>query len=127
MRARFIAPLLFASSIAGCQPEYGSVRFERNETDGSAHDVVLRSGYIELPAGLAIVVNATPVSSNAEPYDSDDRIDFYSQNTDVFDVFAGPSRRQFVFVGVAAGSTCVQVILDGREEECIDVTVLDPL
>ena len=75
---------------------------------------------------MAVVVEATPISDNANEYDSSYKLDFFSQDRDVFRVFRREDRREFVFVGVAPGNTCVEVEIDGRAEDCIDVTVEAP-
>ncbi len=35
-------------------------------------------------------------------------------------------RREFVLVGQNRGMTCLQVLVDGDREDCIDVLVTDP-
>lgn len=107
-----------------CSPAFGTVEFESVSTPPV--NVTVRGFFIEMPAGIAAVVRATPLSDSATDYDSGHRVDLISQDRDVFRVERRPSRREFVFVGINPGSTCVEVRIDGRPEDCIEVEITEP-
>jgi len=112
---------LLALSTVACQPSYGSIEFEPLSTPPVA--VTVRSFLIEMPEGVAVVVRATPISDGREEYESGDKVDLYSRDRDVMTVHRRDHRREFVLVGVSAGSTCLEVEIDGEPQECIDVEI----
>ena len=126
MRRLLLASALFAAlggSIA-CAPAYGTVEIEPISTPPVS--VTVRDFLIEMPAGIAVVVQATPRSDNANDYDETYKLDLISRDRDVFTVYRREDRREFVFVGIAEGETCLEVIVDGTPHDCIDVTVTPP-
>ena len=107
--------------LMGCQPEFESVTFDPLSTPPVP--TVVRSYEIEVPVGIAVAVEARPRSSNATDYDSSDSFALISEDKSVLEVKPTPRRDEWVFVGVAAGSTCVQVRINGDTEDCIPATV----
>ena len=112
---------LLALSTTACQPSYGSIEFEPLSTPPVS--VTVRSFLIEMPEGVAVVVRATPISDSREEYESGDKVDLFSRDRDVLTVHRRDHRREFVLVGVGAGSTCLEVEIDGQPQECIDVEI----
>ncbi|MEM6989950.1 MAG: hypothetical protein AAF721_05620 [Myxococcota bacterium] len=118
-----LAALAF-SALAGCAPSYGSIDFDAVSTPPVS--VTVRSFLIDMPAGIAVVVRVKPISDNANDYDASYNVDLFSQDRDVLTVHRRNSRREFVLVGVNPGETCLEVEIDGRPEECIDVEITEP-
>jgi hypothetical protein len=117
--------LLAAIAIGpACAPSYGTVALEPISTPPVT--VTVRDFLVEMPAGIAVVVRASPESGNANEYDETYKLDLISKDRDVFTVYRREDRREFVFVGIAEGETCVEVIIDGTPHDCIDVTVTPP-
>lgn len=112
--------LLLVSSVA-CKPDYGGMIIEPLSTPPVT--VTVQSTLIEMPAGIAIAIEARPRSSSSESYPEGTRVDLISQDREVLVVQRREDRRQFVLVGVAAGDTCLEVQLDGDAQECIEVSV----
>lgn len=126
---RTIQPAMFwaaavSLAIGGCAPDYGTVEFGAVSTPPTP--VTIRSNFIEMPVGIGAVVRADPVSDNVNDYDSSYKLDLFSRDRGVFRVHRRANRREFVFVGIAEGSTCLQVEIDGRPHECIDVEITPP-
>ena len=113
----------FALAAAACSPSYGTVEFYAVSTPPVG--VTVRSFFIELPAGVAAVVRAAPDSENNNPYE-DYKMDLFARDHDILTVERRPSRREFVLIGNNPGTTCLEVIIDGRTEDCIDVEVTEP-
>lgn len=108
----------------GCAPSYGTVELQPLSTPPVS--VTVRDFLVEMPAGIAVVVEASPESDNANDYDDTYRLDLIAKDRDVFTVYRREDRREFVFVGIAEGETCLEVIIDGTPMDCIDVTVTPP-
>ena len=121
LRRGLVGVLLAA---AACIPSYGTVEFEA--VSNPPVPVTIRSFLIEMPAGVAAVVRARPISENRNEYDSSYKVDLFSADRDILVVERRPSRREFVLIGVNPGSTCLEVEIDGRPEDCIDVEILPP-
>ncbi len=119
--ARAFAAFSLLGAALGCQPDFGVLEFDPISTPPTS--IQLRSFLIEIPAGVAVVVEAKPISRNDVVYGSDTRVDLISQDRDVLVVQRRSDRRQFALVGVAPGETCVEVFIDGRSEDCIDAVV----
>jgi len=118
---------LVTTMLLGCAPEWGSLEFELLNSPPSPHVLVDRYGeHIRLPEAIAVVVSAHPISDNGVDYDDHERVELVSENPAVFRVYRRPNRNEFVFVGVTAGTTCVEVRIDGSAEECIPVEVTPP-
>ncbi|MBL4687473.1 MAG: hypothetical protein JKY37_22950 [Nannocystaceae bacterium] len=111
-------------SATACQPSYQAIEF--NTISSPPVNVTIRDFLIEMPAGVGAAVRVSPISANNNEYDSGQRIDLRSQDRDVLTVYRRKSRREFVLVGVNPGTTCLEVVIDGRGEECIDVEISEP-
>lgn len=111
-------------SATACQPSYQAVEF--STISSPPVNVTIRDFLIEMPAGVGAAVRVSPVSGNNNEYDSGQRIDLRSQDRDVLTVYRRKNRREFVLVGVNPGTTCLEVVIDGDGEECIDVEITEP-
>jgi hypothetical protein len=83
----------------------------------------IESDRIELVAGIAVKVKVKP-ESGGHSYSSTDIVALRADDSDIFDVFGAEDAREFVFVGLREGESCLQVLINGRDQECIDVRVL---
>jgi hypothetical protein len=109
----------------------GACADERKEYAGLELDVISASptppsvqpDAITLVAGQAVLVAATPLSSGRD-YDDGDQLTLTPDDGDVFDVYAGTEQREFVLVGLRPGRSCLEVRVQRRREDCIDVRVL---
>src|SRR5688572_16956203 len=103
MRLRSTAAILLLAATA-CAPSYGTVELEPLSTPPVS--VTVREFLIEMPAGVAVVVEAVPVSDNGNDYDDSYKLDLIAKDRDVFQVHRRESRSEFVFVGILEGETC---------------------
>ena len=115
--------LLFAGLCAACNegPHYVGVSFEPKSAPPVP--VSFESDRIEIPVGIAVQVEARPESSG-EAYDKNDQLLLRADDEDLLGVYATENERQFVFVGLREGNTCLEVRLNRSERECIDVRVV---
>lgn len=105
----------------GCTPDYHTVRIEAESNPPAP--VNIRGNRVELPTGIAVVIEADLVSRTREDYPGRGELELYSADRNVFEVYPRPNHEEFVIVGINPGSACMDVVVDGRQEDCIDVTV----
>lgn len=119
-----VAAIGLASSSLACMPTYSSVEIDTISTPPASATV--RDSFIEIPAGVAVVIRAEPLSDNHREYDGGTALDLYSSNRNIFTTYPRPSSSEFVIVGLEPGNACLEVVVEGDQEDCIDVTVLPP-
>jgi hypothetical protein len=107
--------------LCGCAPEFETLVIDQKSSPPAR--VRLGGDVIVVPPGIAVVVEVEPKSASREEYDDDADVDLLSADARIFDVVPGTEDREFAFVGVTAGETCMQVRIDGDEVDCIDVRV----
>ena len=85
--------------------------------------VSIESDRIEIPVGIAVKVKATPESTGDE-YKENALLSLRAEDDDLLAVYATEKEREFVFVGLREGETCLEVRVNRTERECIEVEVL---
>lgn len=108
----------------GCSPDYQTVRLSARSNPPVAVDI--RGDRIELPAGIAVVLHAELLSKNDQDFPGNGELELYTTDASVFEVYPRPSDEEFLVVGIAPGHACMDVVVDGRLEDCIDVSVSTP-
>lgn len=108
----------------GCQPSYDTISLSTESNPPAP--VTVRGNRVEMPAGTAIVVQAELRSETREPYPGNGELELFSSNQAVFKVYPRDNDEEFVLVGIAPGEACIDVVIDGRLEDCIEVTVTIP-
>lgn len=78
---------------------------------------------IELVAGIAVKVEVQPRSSGRS-YSSSDRVSLRADDSAIFEVYGAEDLNEFVLVGLREGESCLEVRVNRRMEECIEVRVL---
>ncbi|MEZ4452792.1 MAG: hypothetical protein R3B09_25245 [Nannocystaceae bacterium] len=115
--------LAAAAGLTACQPDYGSLDISVESSPPVAVDI--RDHSFEVPLGVAVLIKVEPISGNNNDYVETDEVELDSKDSDVLAVDPGSKARTFVLTGRAVGSTCVQVYVNGRAEECIDAKTSD--
>lgn len=115
------ASLLLGS--CGESPEYGGMTI--NLLTHPPVRVNIEDDRIELPVGIAFLIKALPVSSNSDRYTSSDDMELSSQNGSILGVYEADRITKAVLVGVSIGNTCMRVEINGRDEDCIPVRVIE--
>ncbi len=113
--------LLAALLVAGCSPDYGGLAIEAEGTLLSGTTVSSRR--LNIVLGHALRVHARPRSLTSQVYENSSRVELRSAEDSIVRVFRDPEQWRWVFVGRAAGTTCIEVLIDGDVEECIEVVV----
>ncbi|MCB9751688.1 MAG: hypothetical protein H6713_17075 [Myxococcales bacterium] len=113
-----------ASLLTACGPDYSGTQFNPRST--APVPVSLEPNRITLPVGIAVTARVEPQSSNSHPYDEYYQLRLTSQDPNIADVLRGPLEREFVFIGVNEGSTCVDVVMNDEFYECIEIIVEPP-
>lgn len=113
------APLALAA--VGCGPSYDHLQLNPRTNPPAA--VVLLPTQIQLPAGIAVAVTATPMDGQSK---IDKELILSSSNPAVFGVARDASGKGFVLFGVSQGEAQLQIQVDGEEEPSIPTAVLAP-
>jgi len=119
----FVLAALALSGLA-CQPSYDTITLTTQSTPPAP--VTVRGNRVELPAGTAVVVQADLKSQTREGYPGNGELELFSSDKTVFEVYPRPNDEEFVIVGIAPGVACMDVVVDGRLEDCVEVTVTIP-
>jgi hypothetical protein len=114
--------VLVCTGCADDRKEYAGLSFDVQSAPPLPASV--ESDRIELVVGVAVQVGVEPVSTGGREYSEDDLLALRADDADVLGVYATEDARTFVLVGVREGDTCLQVKINRREQECIDVRVL---
>jgi hypothetical protein len=85
--------------------------------------VSVESDRIELIVGIAVKIEVSPRSAGRS-YSSRDQVDLRADDNDLFEVYGAEDPREFVLVGLREGESCLEVNINGRMEECIEVRIL---
>lgn len=108
----------------GCaddEPRYAGLEFDI--VSAPPTPVSIQTTSIELVQGVAVRVDVTPVS-RGQRYRERDLLSLRSRDAERFAVYAGEeSDRSFVFVGLRAGESCLEVTINRDLEECIPVRI----
>ena len=113
--------LAMVLGVMACSPDYQTVRLTAVSNPPAA--VNIRGNRMNIPAGIAVVVRADLVSSTNEDYPGSGELELYSSDQSIFDVYPRPDDEEFVIIGIAPGVACMDVVVDGRLEDCVEVTV----
>src|SRR5262249_48782163 len=97
--------------LAGCTPEFDHLDFSAKTTPPEAVTIDYRS--IEIPAGIAIGVSATPMAGTTE-LDAKTVVELRSEDATILGVDPSIEPRTFVVYGVEHGNTIVDVVIDGE-------------
>lgn len=114
--------LLLSLGGAACLPDYGAIEVEVGSSPPVP--VSIHSRDFQVPVGISVLINVTPISDNNNEYVETDTVDLTSQDRTILNVEPGPEERSFVLAGVGVGSTCVEVVINGSVEDCIPAEVL---
>ena len=112
---------LFAVGLVACSPDYQTVRLSAVSNPPAA--VEIRGNRMDIPAGIAVVIRAELVSSTNEEYPGNGELELYTSDASIFDVYPRPGNEEFVVIGIAPGTACMDVVVDGPLEDCVEVTV----
>ncbi|MCX4239686.1 hypothetical protein [Paraliomyxa miuraensis] len=106
---------------SACKPHYDGVQIRFLFGDGQhAHD------RLEVVEGQATIIEVRPISDNPyEDYESFDLVDLESYNERIMFVAPAPELDQFVLAGAGLGQTVIRVLVNGREEDTLDATVVE--
>jgi uncharacterized protein YggU (UPF0235/DUF167 family) len=85
--------------------------------------VSVESDRIELVAGIAVKVRVKP-ESDGRSYSSKDLVTLRADDSAIFEVYSAEDAREFVLVGLREGASCLEVRINRRAQECIELRVL---
>ena len=120
---RTSALVLGLAATTACQPDYGSLEVELGTTPPAAASI--HSTDFQIQIGTAVLINVKPVSANRNDYIETDTVEMTSQDRTVMDVEPGPEAWSFVLIGAGIGETCIDVVINGAVEDCIDARVVE--
>lgn len=114
-----LLPLLVAGA---CGPHYDGL--ELTLFTEPPVPVRINSEQIEMPTGIAVAVDAKPLSSARFGYYEDDPFELRSQDPGILRVEHTETARRFVFIAVSPGTTCIDVEVVREDQGCVPATVL---
>ncbi|MDJ0761900.1 MAG: hypothetical protein QNJ97_02835 [Myxococcota bacterium] len=117
-----ISILLVLILLAGCGPEFDTLEITPIEPPPVSVSIS-GEGPIIMPAEMALAVSVRPISGNDKDYDGYDGVDLSSKDEAIFAVAPTNAGRVFILMGIAVGTTCMEVRINGKKEACIDVQV----
>ena len=127
MRSR-IATLMLCLLATACAEDrqvYAGSDFELQYAPPSTAS--FESDRIQIVAGEAVKVRVLPRSSGELDYSPDDLLSVRPQIASILEVYSTEREHEFVFVANEPGQTCVEVIINRRREDCVDVRVTPPV
>ncbi|MCR9162800.1 MAG: hypothetical protein ACE37F_02465 [Nannocystaceae bacterium] len=115
------AGALLALCLAACGPDYGGLAIE---VEGAAlpGDAV-EPRRVSLVLGHVVRVHARPRSLSAQVYEDPKRFDLASADETIGRVYRDAEDWRWVIVARSVGTTCLEVLIDGRREECVELEV----
>lgn len=128
LRSRGIFRVLgFAGGVvlfqACAQPEFSHLEVEQRSSSPLPVDVSNRR--VTIPVGVAVRLKVKPVSKGERRYSSTDDLEFATDNSSVMDAFQVEETSQVVVTGGRAGTTCLRVIVNDQQVECLRVEVIE--
>ena len=115
-----LLPLLL---LAACGPRYDGLEFKLHTEPPVP--VRISGEEIELPVGIAVAVDVTPLSSGRFDYYESDQLDLDPEDRSVLRVEPTGDPRRFIMIGVSPGETCVEVEVDYDRHGCIPARVIE--
>ncbi len=110
-----------ALMLTACAPDYGGLAIEI-EGVALAGDYV-ESRRINLVLGHVIRVHARPRSLTSQVYEDPGRFELATAAPDLVRVYRDAEDWRWVLVGRGSGNTCIEVRIDGKREECLEIRV----
>ena len=114
-----------ALAAGACQPSFGYLEIEPISSPPSGVTATIGTDEIELPVGIAIAARVVPHSDNATPYGRGDRLRLRAKDDDILELEPTLDAREWVFVGLSEGDTCIAVEINRDEVDCIDAEVIE--
>lgn len=119
-----LAAMTAVGLVIGCtQPEFGHL--EVDQVSNSPAPVDVTSGLVTIPIGIALNIKVKPVSSSRQGYTANDDLSFETENSSVMEAFQIEESSKVVITGVRVGETCLRVLVNHREVDCLRVEVVD--
>ena len=100
--------------------EFGNLQLTANNTPPG--QISLQADRITLAEGAALSVTAEVESRTSEPYSVSTELDLRTSDSTVFQVYPSGGV-SFVLVGISEGESCLEVVVDGSVESCVDVVI----
>lgn len=117
-----LLPLFTLLAAGACGPHYDGL--ELTLFTEPPVPVRISSEEIEMTAGIAVAVDARPLSSARFGYYEDDPFELRSQDPGILRVEHTETARRFVLIAVSPGETCIDVEVVREDQGCIPATVV---
>ena len=115
--------LFLAVLLVGCKPAYDGIRL--GLADPAPQGTVVSGEELVLVEGVPLLITGELLSRKRKDYARDEN-EFVLASDDETIVIVDRTEQawEFVIVGARVGETCVHVIVDGDEMECIPAQVI---
>lgn len=114
--------VVFGSATGCFRPEFGHIEVEQRSSSPVPVDV--SNDQVTIPLGIALRLKVKPVSDSRQGYTSNDELAFKTDNASVMESFQIDETSQVVITGVRVGETCLRVIVNHDQVDCLAVNVV---
>lgn len=122
MKARWIA-LVGLLALAGCDPEYGTLRIR--EGAGELNAAYVGSDGVVVEEGHVIIAFAEPIAAGGtKEYTGLERFQVEAANPSIATVSRGVFRDSFVIAGARVGTTRLEVLVNGQIVDTVSLEVV---
>ncbi len=108
---------------ACAEPEFGHLEVEQRSS--APLTVEVDDDLVTIPIGIAARLKVKPVSKGSDRYSSHDELRFETDNGSVMEAFQIDDTSQVVITGVRLGGTCLRVIVNDNQVDCLRVEVVN--
>ncbi len=118
---RLVIALGLGLASTACAPDYGGLAIE-------IEGVALAGDFVEprrvsLVLGHVVRVHARPRSLTSNVYEDPGRFELAPADPEIARIYRDPEDWRWVLVARAVGTTCIEVQIDNRKQECVEFTV----
>lgn len=119
-----IATVLCSMMTQACaEPEFDHLEVEQRSSSPAPVDAT--DDLVEVPMGIALRIKVKPVARGSNRYSANDELRFDTDDSSVMEAFQVEDTSQVVIAGVRVGSTCLRVLVNDRQVDCLDVKVVN--
>jgi hypothetical protein len=126
MRRAILPGVSLALLLGACGADAAYRGLEIDVVSAPPTPVSVQPDRIEMVAGHAVQVKARPLFRNLDPHHRR-QLTLRAEDEDLLDVYRGDDEGEFVLVALAAGRSCLRVIVDREDYECIDLRIEETL
>ncbi len=116
--------VILSGSLHGCiDASFGNLEVEQQSWPPIGVEV--SNSEVTIPLGIAVTLKVKPVSDSSQRYTSNDELRFETMNRSIAGVFQLDETSQVVLTGARVGNTCMRVLVNQEQVDCLRLKVVD--